>query len=57
MSGASTHPGGGVQGGPGANAARVLLADLRLRQAGEAATEGLERLAAPARRLVGRLLH
>src|SRR5581483_10572452 len=24
MSGASTHPGGGVQGGPGANAARVL---------------------------------
>jgi len=30
MSGAATHPGGGVHGAPGANAARVLLADLRI---------------------------
>jgi hypothetical protein len=30
ISGAATHPGGGVHGAPGANAARVLLADLRL---------------------------
>ena len=28
LGGASTHPGGGVYGGPGANAARVLLGDL-----------------------------
>jgi phytoene dehydrogenase-like protein len=32
MSGAATHPGGGVHGAAGANAARVLLADLRLRK-------------------------
>lgn len=30
MGGASTHPGGGVHGAPGANAARVLLGDLGL---------------------------
>ena len=30
LGGAGTHPGGGVHGGPGANAARVLLFDLRL---------------------------
>lgn len=30
MGGASTHPGGGVHGAAGANAARVLLQDLRL---------------------------
>jgi phytoene dehydrogenase-like protein len=30
MSGASNHPGGGVHGAAGANAARVLLGDLRL---------------------------
>jgi hypothetical protein len=30
VSGAATHPGGGVHGAAGANAARVLLADLRL---------------------------
>ena len=30
MAGASTHPGGGVHGAAGANAARVLLTDLRL---------------------------
>jgi phytoene dehydrogenase-like protein len=29
MSGAGTHPGGGVTGGPGANAAREILADLK----------------------------
>jgi phytoene dehydrogenase-like protein len=28
LGGASTHPGGGVHGGPGANAARILLGDL-----------------------------
>ncbi len=28
LGGASTHPGGGVHGGSGANAARVLLGDL-----------------------------
>jgi phytoene dehydrogenase-like protein len=28
LGGASTHPGGGVHDGPGANAARVLLGDL-----------------------------
>jgi phytoene dehydrogenase-like protein len=57
MSGASTHPGGGVQGGPGANAARVLLTDLRLQQAGEAATHGLDTLATQASRLLRRLVH
>jgi phytoene dehydrogenase-like protein len=30
MGGASTHPGGGVHGAAGANAARVLLSDLRV---------------------------
>lgn len=30
MSGAATHPGGGVHGAPGMNAARVLLSDLRI---------------------------
>jgi phytoene dehydrogenase-like protein len=35
MSGAATHPGGGVHGAAGANAARVLLGDLRLAVAGE----------------------
>ena len=30
MSGAATHPGGGVHGAAGANAARILLSDLRL---------------------------
>jgi phytoene dehydrogenase-like protein len=35
MSGASTHPGGGVHGAAGSNAARVLLADLRLRRLAE----------------------
>ena len=28
MCGSSTHPGGGVMGAPGANAARVILSDL-----------------------------
>ena len=28
MCGSSTHPGGGVMGAPGANAARVILNDL-----------------------------
>jgi phytoene dehydrogenase-like protein len=57
MSGASTHPGGGVQGGPGANAARVLLADLRLQQLGEAAAAGLGHATAQASHVLRRLLH
>ena len=32
MCGASTHPGGGVMGAPGANAASAILRDLRLAQ-------------------------
>lgn len=32
MAGASTHPGGGVHGAAGSNAARVLLGDLRLQK-------------------------
>jgi phytoene dehydrogenase-like protein len=32
MCGSSTHPGGGVMGAPGANAAREVLADLRSRR-------------------------
>ena len=31
MCGSSTHPGGGVMGAPGANAAREILSDLKLR--------------------------
>lgn len=34
LCGASTHPGGGVTGGPGANAAREVLKDLRRRSEG-----------------------
>ena len=33
MCGSSTHPGGGVTGAPGHNAAREILADLRIRRA------------------------
>jgi phytoene dehydrogenase-like protein len=33
LSGASTHPGGGVHGASGANAARILLSDLRVARA------------------------
>jgi phytoene dehydrogenase-like protein len=32
MSGASTHPGGGVHGACGDNAARVMLTDFRLKR-------------------------
>jgi phytoene dehydrogenase-like protein len=35
ISGAATHPGGGVHGAAGANAARVVLSDLRLRRLSE----------------------
>jgi phytoene dehydrogenase-like protein len=31
MCGSSTHPGGGVMGAPGANAAREILRDLRIK--------------------------
>jgi phytoene dehydrogenase-like protein len=30
MCGSSTHPGGGVMGAPGANAAREIMADMKL---------------------------
>jgi len=43
MSGAATHPGGGVHGAAGANAARVLLADLHLAElAGTISTLGMK---------------
>ena len=38
MCGSSTHPGGGVMGAPGANAAREVLADLKIK--GEAGRAG-----------------
>lgn len=44
MGGASTHPGGGVHGACGANAARVLLGDLRLTRTGQLLGDGLARL-------------
>src|SRR5205814_877833 len=56
VSGAATHPGGGVHGAAGANAATVLLADLRIKQASEAVVDGLDGLALRARRLLRRLL-
>ena len=31
MCGSSTHPGGGVMGAPGANAAREILKDLKIK--------------------------
>tara|TARA_B100001559_G_scaffold133396_1_gene112142 strand:- start:494 stop:607 length:114 start_codon:yes stop_codon:yes gene_type:complete len=31
MCGSSTHPGGGVMGAPGANAAREILKDLKMK--------------------------
>ena len=31
LAGSGAHPGGGITGGPGANAARAILADLRKR--------------------------
>ncbi len=40
MCGSSTHPGGGVMGAPGANAAREILSDLRRRCTVPAAAEG-----------------
>jgi phytoene dehydrogenase-like protein len=33
LCGAGAHPGGGITGGPGANCAREVLADLRRRRA------------------------
>jgi len=57
LGGAATHPGGGVHGAAGANAARVLLADLRLQRAGEMAHEGFAWLTARVRRLLGRLVY
>jgi len=32
LAGSGTHPGGGVMGAPGFNAARVIRRDLRLRR-------------------------
>jgi phytoene dehydrogenase-like protein len=52
VSGAATHPGGGVHGAAGANAARVLLDDLRVQRATEAVADGLDTLATRVRRLL-----
>jgi phytoene dehydrogenase-like protein len=52
LGGASTHPGPGVHGGGGANAARVLLVDLRLQQARAVPAAGWGRLSHRVRRLV-----
>jgi phytoene dehydrogenase-like protein len=38
MCGSSTHPGGGVMGAPGANAAREVMRDLKIK--GEASRAG-----------------
>jgi phytoene dehydrogenase-like protein len=54
MSGAATHPGGAVHGAGGANAAQVLLDDLRIERARETVTDGLDTLAARVRGLLGR---
>jgi len=56
VSGAATHPGGGVHGAAGANAATVLLADLRIKQASEVVVDGLDSLALQVRRLLRRLV-
>jgi phytoene dehydrogenase-like protein len=42
LGGASTHPGGGVHGAAGANAARVLLHDLKWQSLEESARSGAE---------------
>jgi phytoene dehydrogenase-like protein len=44
LGGASAHPGGGVHGGAGANAARVLLQDLKLKSLDESVRNGLRQL-------------
>ena len=46
LGGASAHPGGGVHGAAGANAARVLLQDLKWRSATESGRDMLHRLRA-----------
>jgi phytoene dehydrogenase-like protein len=51
ISGAATHPGGGVHGAPGANAARVLLGDLRM----ESLTAPIQGAARELSRLGGRV--
>src|SRR5438067_13029839 len=53
ISGAATHPGAGVHGGPGASAARVLLADLKIARFSEGLEQGLGGLAGRVRRKVG----
>jgi hypothetical protein len=56
MGGASTHPGGGVHGAAGANAARMLLMDLRLAPVGRGLQAGAAAgrvLARSASRLAG----
>jgi phytoene dehydrogenase-like protein len=56
MSGAATHPGGGVHGAAGANAARVLLNDLRMGEVvGPVARTG-SRLGGAARSYAGRVI-
>ena len=53
ISGAATHPGAGVHGGPGANAARVLLADLKIARFSDGVEQRLSGLATQVRRKVG----
>jgi phytoene dehydrogenase-like protein len=52
ISGAATHPGAGVHGGPGANAARVLLADLKIARFSDGLEQRLSGLATQVRRKV-----
>jgi phytoene dehydrogenase-like protein len=49
--GGATHPGGGVHGAAWANAARVLLADLRIPRLAEGAADLARRLPGRARRV------
>jgi phytoene dehydrogenase-like protein len=51
MAGAATHPGGGVHGAPGANAARVLLADLRLQHVADRLTLAGQNLVTAGRKI------
>jgi phytoene dehydrogenase-like protein len=55
MGGASTHPGGGVHGACGANAARVLLTDLRLAPLGRGLAAGASAVRDLAGAAAGRL--
>jgi phytoene dehydrogenase-like protein len=53
ISGAATHPGGGVHGAAGASAARVLLTDLRMTRVTERAAETVQQITGQLRRALG----